>query len=134
MSRIVVVGLGKLGLSVAEALTEGRADVVAVDVSLDQVEQARDRVAVTVQADATDPESLRAAGVEGASIAVMTIGDDLKSAVLAVAVLRELGVPRIVARANNAREERILRLVGAHETLLIEQEVGQRLAGRLLAR
>jgi trk system potassium uptake protein len=132
MKRYLVVGLGKLGRAVATTLTEAGADVVAVDQSLLEVERLRDEIASTVQADATDPEAMVAAGAKQADAAVVTIGDDFKAAVLATAVLRELGVGTVIARANNAREEKILRLVGASDVLYIEQEVGRRLAKQLL--
>lgn len=131
MSRVVVVGLGKFGRSVAEALTAAGRDVLGVDASLAVVEACADTVAIAVQADATDPESLEAVGACHATTAVMAIGDDFEAAVLATSVLRELGIERIVARASSAREERILRLVGASDVLYIEHEMGRRLAERL---
>jgi len=132
MQRIVVVGLGRLGRAVAEALTAAGADVLAVDERLDEVERARDAVAAAVQADASDPQAMEAAGARGAAAAVVAIGEDFEASVLATSVLRELGVPRVVARAGSAREERILKLVGATETLSVEREVGGQLAKRLV--
>ena len=41
------------------------------------------------------------------------IGEDFAAAILTVAILKELGVAAIVARANSDRERLIMRLVGA---------------------
>lgn len=131
MKRILVVGLGKLGRAIAQSLTASGVDVIAVDQSMELVEDARDHVSAAVQADATDLDSLIAAGARGVTAAVVAIGEDFEASVLATSVLRELGIPQIVARANSSREERILRLIGATEIVFIEQEVGQRLAQRL---
>ena len=51
---------------------------------------------------------------------------------LTVAILRELGVPRIVARAFNERHGRVLLSIGANEVLDPEDEIGGRLALRLV--
>lgn len=131
MQRIVVIGLGKLGVAIARTLNELHVDVLSVDASMAAVERAAPEVGAAVQADATDPESLRAAGAAGAAAAIVAIGEGFESCVLATAVLRELGIPRIVARANTDREARILKLVGATEIVFVEQEMGRRLAHTL---
>jgi len=134
MERVVVVGLGKFGRALVETLAQRGADVLAIDRDMELVQEAADSLPAVVQADATDLEALRSAGVRGASAAVVAIGDDFQAAVLATSVLRELGVERITARANSEREARILRLVGATEVVSIEQEMGRRLAISLLGK
>lgn len=130
--KYLVVGLGKFGTAVAEALSEGGADVIGVDNDMEHVEACRDKVGVAVQADATDPESLRAVGGAKAEVALVCIGTDFEDAILSVAVLREIGIPRVVARCNSPREARIMKLVGASDVIFIEQELGRRIAKRLL--
>lgn len=134
MERVVVVGLGKFGRALVETLAQRGADVLAIDRDMELVQEAADSLPAVVQADATDLEALRSAGVRGASAAVVAIGDDFQAAVLATSVLRDLGVERITARANSEREARILRLVGATEVVSIEQEMGRRLAISLLGK
>lgn len=128
MQRVVVIGLGKLGLAIARTLTAQGVDVLAIDRSMALVQEASEDVAAAVQADATDAEGLETAGVRGASSAVVAIGDEFQASVIATSVLRELGVPKIIARANSEREARILRLVGATDVVFIEQEMGRQLA------
>lgn len=132
MQRVVVIGLGKLGLAIARTLTEQRVDVVGIDRSMALVQEASTDVAACVQADATDLKALDASGVRGASCAMVAIGEDFEASVLSTAVLRELGIPKVVARANNEREARILRLVGATDIVYVEQEMGKRLAHSLI--
>jgi trk system potassium uptake protein TrkA len=60
---------------------------------------------------------------------VVTIGSRATEAsILTVAILRELGVPRIVARAFDERHARLLLAIGANEVLNPEDEMGERLA------
>jgi len=49
-------------------------------------------------------------------------------------LLRQMGNPHIVARANDKLHHRILQLVGAHEIINPELEFGIRFANRLLYR
>lgn len=130
--RVVVIGLGKFGRALAETLAEREADVLCIERHMEIVQELSDRLPAVVQADATDPEALAAAGVRDAGAAVIAVGDDFQAAVLATSVVRELGVARVVARANSEREARILRLVGAEDVIFIEQEMGRRIAFSLL--
>lgn len=132
MQRVVVVGLGKLGRAIARTLTEQKVDVIGIDLSMQLVQDASDEVAAAVQADATDLEAVEAAGARGASCALVAIGEDFEASVLTTAVLREVGIPKVVARANDEREARILRLVGATDIVFVEQEMGKRLAHSLV--
>ncbi|SLM28029.1 TrkA-N domain protein (fragment) [Desulfamplus magnetovallimortis] len=63
------------------------------------------------------------------------IGDDSKEAsIICTALLRQMGAPLVVARANDRMHQRILQLVGAHQIINPEQEFGKRFASRLLYR
>ena len=129
--RILVVGLGRFGAAVATGLFQRGCEVMAVDRDMEIVSEFRDRVSYALELDATDPEALRSVDAGSCRIAIVAIGEDFESAVLAVAALKECGVPRVVARAGNPRRARILRAVGADEAIEVETEVGQRLAESL---
>lgn len=60
------------------------------------------------------------------------MGEKIDGSILTTALLKELGVPRIIARADDALHSRILRLVGAHEVINPEAEMGKRMAEILL--
>ncbi|MGD2113895.1 MAG: TrkA family potassium uptake protein, partial [Acidobacteriota bacterium] len=55
-----------------------------------------------------------------------------EASLLTVAILKELGVPRIVARCFDRRHGRLLLAIGANEVLNPEEESGARLASRLV--
>jgi trk system potassium uptake protein TrkA len=85
-----------------------------------------------VRADTTDEQALRELRLERVSCAVVAIGaQSMEASILTTALLRQMGVPRIVARALNELHARVLRAVGAHEVVSPEEEMGQRLARRL---
>lgn len=133
MKRFLVIGLARFGRAVAEGIVEAGSEVIAVDTELDRVEAVRDRVTVAAQLDAVEPEALREIGAAEVDGAVVAIGEDFAAETLTVAVLKELGVKEIVARAGSEREARILKLVGATRVVTVEVESGQRLARSLVA-
>lgn len=131
--RVLVIGLGRFGRAVAEGVAEAGGEVIAVDTDMSLVEAVRDRVAVAAQLDSVEPEALRQIGVTEVDAAVVAIGEDFAAEVLTVALLKELRIEHIVARARNDRERRILALVGATRVVSVEVEMGQRVARSLVA-
>lgn len=84
------------------------------------------------QLDATDESALIKIGAKEADIAIVAVGEKIEGSILTTAILKELGIPRIIARADDALHSRILNLVGAHEIISPEAEMGQRMAETLL--
>ncbi|SDJ96381.1 TrkA-N domain-containing protein [Actinopolyspora mzabensis] len=58
-SRVVVIGLGRFGGSLALELTKRGSDVLALDTRAHLVQQFADEVTHAAVADTTDPETLR---------------------------------------------------------------------------
>jgi trk system potassium uptake protein TrkA len=131
--RVLVVGLGRFGRAVAETIMEARGEVVAVDTDMTRVEAVRDRVAVAAQLDSVEPEALREIGARAMDAAVVAIGEDFAAEVLTVALLKEIGIEQIIARAPTERERRIPELVGATRVISVEAEMGQRVGRPLVA-
>ncbi len=127
-----VIGLGRFGRAVVRALLEQHQQVLAIDVDPARVREMADEVDVALEADATDEETLRELGLDRMSCVVVTIGAKATEAsILATALLRQLGVPRIIARGFNELHSRVLTTLGAHEVLNPEDEIGRRLARSL---
>jgi trk system potassium uptake protein TrkA len=133
MKRFLVIGLGRFGRAVAEGLADAGGEVIAVDTDLALVEAVRDRVTVAAQIDAVEADALRELGAADVDAAVVAIGEEFAAEILAVAILKELGIREIVARSGSEREHRILGLVGATRVMSVEVEMGQRLARSLAA-
>jgi trk system potassium uptake protein TrkA len=134
MRRFLVIGLGRFGSALADALAQAGGETIAVDERMELVEAVKDKVAYAAQLDSMEIESLKAVGAKDVDVAIIAIGEDFEAAVLTTAVLKELGVKEIIARGNTEREKRILELVGATRVISIEAEMGKRLAKALLAR
>jgi trk system potassium uptake protein TrkA len=131
MQRFAVIGLGRFGQYLARALTDAGDEVIAIDNHTSVVSHMRDEVALAVRLDATDRAALEAQGVGQVSAAVVSIGEQFESTALCVATLKEMGVPRIIARAMTEMQAAILTRIGADAVVLPEQESARRWAHRL---
>lgn len=125
---VVVIGLGRFGASVAEALVELGHDVLAIDSDAETVQSLSGALPHVVQADATDSESLKQLGVGDFAHAVVSIGQNLEASVLTVLNLSQLGMKDIWAKANNPPHGRIAERVGAHHVVYPEADMGERVA------
>ncbi len=133
--QILIIGLGHFGMSLARTLSEKGAEVLAVDVNKNLVEEASSFVTEAMVVDATDEAELARLEPGKRDSAVCAIGDDSKEAsIICTALLRQMGTPVVIARANDKMHQRILHLVGAHQVVNPEQEFGKRFANRLLYR
>jgi len=133
MERYVVIGLGAFGGPVARRLAERGQDVLAIDRNGRFVDEIKDHVARAVVADATDRDTLEALGVTEFTTGVVAIGEHREANILVSALLRELGIPRIVARATSPLHARILTAVGVHKVVSPEEDYGVQLADNLVS-
>lgn len=132
IGEFVVVGLGMFGRVVALGLARANQHVLAIDIDEDEVRSMAADLDAVVQADATDEAALRELRLERMTCGVVAIGaESMEASILATALLRQIGVPRIVARSLSDLHARVLLAVGAHEVVSPEVEMGQRLAHRL---
>ena len=128
MKSYIVIGLGRFGGSLARQLCTLGAEVLAMDVHNDLVQQLANDVTHAVVGDARDKEVLRALGVRNFDCAVIAIGDDLAASVLITMNLKELGAPYIVCKAHDETHRLVLEKLGADRVVIPEQEHAQRLA------
>jgi len=133
MRKYAVIGLGLLGRTVARELAERGAEVIAVDMNQKLVQSMANEVAVAVRLDSTDRDALQAQGVDKVDAAIVAIGENFEAAVLTTALLKELGVPRVISRAVTEDEAKILKLVNADQVVLVEEWVARRLAQQIMS-
>ncbi len=125
---VVVIGLGRFGSSVAEALSQLGHEVLGIDNDPEVVQSMSAVMAHVVQADATDLETLRQLGVDEFAHAVVSIGHNMEASVLAVLNLSQLRLKDIWAKADTQPHGRIAERVGAHHVVYPEANMGERVA------
>jgi trk system potassium uptake protein TrkA len=130
---VAVIGLGTFGAKTAVRLFEKGAEVVAIDKNEDLVDKLKDRVTHAVALDVTDERSLRSVNISDVDVAVVAIGDHIEQSIMAVTMLRKLGVGRVIARATSALHEHVLHEIGASEIIKVEEEMGEIIASKIVA-
>ncbi len=132
MERFAVIGLGRFGSRLARNLSAKGAEVIAIDKDRRVVEELRDQVTLAVALDATDEQALKIQGVDQVDVAVVCMGHDFEANALSTVLLKNLRVDRVVSRAANDMQARILSRIGADSIVSPEDEASDRWTNRLL--
>ena len=131
--QFVVIGLGRFGSSIATTLYSLGNDVLVIDKNEDLIQDIASQVTHAVQADATDENALRALGIRNFDVAIISIGGDIQSSVMATLILRELGVKYIIAKGNGELHAKVLYKIGADRVVLPEKDMGVRVAHNIIS-
>ena len=132
IQRIGVFGLGRFGFGVAVRLAELGADVLAVDADESAVERVDQRVSRAICLDVTNEYAMRKAEVDNLDLALVCIGRNIESSLLATAVLRRLGAPQIWVRAIDQNQAEILEAMGITKIISLEKEMAVHVAQNIM--
>ena len=112
--QFLVLGLGRFGASLAKTLCDLGQEVLAVDADEELVGNIAPYVTQAMQLDATDETLLASLGVKNFDAAIVSIGQNTRDSILVCVLLKELGAPYLVAKANDDLHAKVLRKIGAH--------------------
>ncbi len=128
-----VFGLGRYGLSVAEELVNSGAEVLAVDINENIVNDAIEFLPYCKCADVTDPDVIKQLGVSNVDVLIIAMASSLEASVMATMLCKEAGVENVIVKCANEMHKKILTKVGADKVVFPENESGIRLAKNLLS-
>ncbi|MCP1101046.1 trk system potassium uptake protein TrkA [Aequitasia blattaphilus] len=134
MKQYAVLGLGNFGESIALTLQELGCEVIAVDQSAERVQKIADQVSYAMRADIGDPEVIKVLGARNLDGVIVAVANNMEASILATIASKDLGVPYVLAKANNATHEKILTKIGADAVVYPERETGQRVARQLVSK
>jgi trk system potassium uptake protein TrkA len=133
---VLVIGLGRFGSAIADALNKLGHEVLAIERNPKIVQEWSGRLTHVVEADGTNMDALTQIGVKDFPIAVVGIGTSVEASVLATANLVDLGNKQVWAKAITPAHGRILERIGAHRVIYPEADAGEKVAhlvsGKLL--
>jgi trk system potassium uptake protein len=130
--QFMVLGMGLFGSSLAKALHEFGHEVLAVDSDADLVEAIAPYVTQAVQIDATDEAALQELGVRNFDAVIVSIGKNLRDSILVCVIIKELGVPYLIAKATDEIHAKVLRKIGVDRVVFPERDMGVRVAKSLI--
>ena len=128
MKRVGIIGAGRFGLSLAEALAETGTEVLLIDRNNALVQGAIKKVTWAVQCDATSASALEAAGISECDTVVVAIGSNVEASMLVTATCKELGIKTVISKATSEIHGKILDKLGADHVVYPDRESANRLA------
>lgn len=128
-----VFGLGRYGIAVAKELVESGAEVLAVDVDEDIVNDASLVLPYCKKADVTDAEVIKQLGIRNMDVVIIALASNLEASVMATVLCKEAGVKTVIAKCANEMNQKVLSKVGADKVVFPESESGIRLAKNLVS-
>lgn len=127
-----VFGLGRYGIAVAKELVEHGADVLAVDIDEEIVNDLIDEIPYCKCADVTDEDVIKQLGIANIDVVIITMATNLEASVMATMLCKEIGVKTVIAKCSSEMNYKILNKVGADYVVFPERDSGTRLAKNLL--
>jgi|TARA_B110000263_G_scaffold50400_1_gene42115 trk system potassium uptake protein TrkA len=126
--QVAVIGMNRFGVSTIRALYNLGHDVLAIDRDEERVQAVLGQATYAITAECTNEAALRDLGVHDYDAAVVAIGKDIVSSVMASVLLKTIGVKFVVARAQDSLHANTLKRIGVDRIVQPEEEMGTRLA------
>ena len=126
--QVCVIGLGRFGARLAGTLFQRDHEVLAIDEDEQKVQAMLGRVTYAVEANGTNETALRDLGVGDMDVAVVALGSQIQSSIIATMLLKSMGLPYVIARATDTQHAEILHRVGADKVVFPEEEAAERAA------
>ena len=123
MKTILLIGLGRFGRHIARKLNELNHQVMAVDQNEDRVNAVLPYVTNAQIGNSTSEEFLSSLGVRNFDVCIVAIGDNFQSSLETTSLLKELGAPKVVARAARDVQAKFLLRNGADEVVYPEKQM-----------
>ena len=133
MKNYVVIGCGRFGSSVAKTLYSLGHEVLAIDKNEEKIQNIAEQVTHAVEADCTDENVLKSLGIRNFDVAVISIGSDIQSSIMATLICKELGVQYVLCKAQNELQAKVLYKIGADRVVFPERDMGIRVAHNLVS-
>lgn len=133
MKQFVVIGCGRFGTSVAKTLYKLGYEVLAVDKSPEKIQEISDDVTHAVEADATDENAMKSIGIRNFDVAIVTIGSNIQASIMGTLIAKELGVKKVISKAQNELHGKVLYKIGANKVIFPERDMGIRVAHNLVS-
>lgn len=128
---IAVIGLGRFGSTIAKMLASMNHEVLGVDIDPEVVQKISPFITHAIVADTTDEEAIKALALSQFDIVIVAIGDNIQANLMTSMLLKEMNMPYVVSKAENALQGKMLKKMGVDKVIYPEYDVAQRLAQSL---
>lgn len=131
LNDFVVIGINRLGESVATHLFALGKEVLAIDKNQTKISTLGSKVSTAVATDATSYEVLHSLGVQNFDCAIICINDNLEESLIVTQIVKDLGIKYVIATSMSEQHSKILSALGVDLVLCPDEFVGSKLASML---
>lgn len=128
---IAVIGLGRFGTTIAKLLASMNHEVLGVDIDPEVVQKISPYITHAIVANTTDEEAIKALALSQFDLVIVAIGDNVQANLMTSMLLKEMHIPKIVAKAENTLQGKMLSKIGVDQVIYPEFDMAQRLAQSL---
>ncbi len=129
-ASFLIIGLGRFGTNLALRLMESGNEVMVIDNNEESIDHIAPFVTQAKIGDCMDEEVLRSLGVDGFDFCFVCISEQFQSSLEITSLLKELGAPMVISKADRDLHARLLLKIGADEVVFPERDMAQRTAMR----
>ena len=129
--KFIVFGLGNYGGALAAKLVTLGHEVIGIDNKIEVTEKWKDQITHTVTLDATSKEAMQTLPLRDVDAVMVSIGETPGISIMVAALLKQLGVNRIICRVINSLQKTVLETMRIKEFASPEADSAERMAYRL---
>lgn len=133
MKSVLIIGMGTLGIHLAEKMVKHKNEVMIIDKDEELIEEISVIFPDAIIGDCTNEGVLRSLGVNNFDYCFVTVGEDFYATLEITSILKELGAKCVVVKAKRNRQAEFLKKIGADEVFYPEEEIAESLAVRYSA-
>ena len=129
--QYLVIGCGRFGSSVAKKMCQLGNEVMVIDKDEDSINNIAELVTHTAIVDVTEERDLKSIGLGNFDVVIVAISSDVRASIMATVMAKEMGVPKVVCKAKDELQAKVLYKIGADKVVFRERDMGIRLAYNL---
>lgn len=129
--KFIVFGLGSFGATLSIQLVQLGHEVIGVDNKLETVDKYKHVITHGIALDATSKEAVEQLPLKDVDAAIIGIGESEGANILATALLKQIGVGRIICRVISPLQKMVLEAMNMNEFVHPEEYAAERLALKL---
>ena len=129
-ATFLVIGLGRFGTNLALRLMDSGNEVMVLDSDEELVNHIAPHVTQAKIGDCMDEEVLRSLDPASFDFCFVCISDNFQSSVEITSLLKEMGAPMVISKADKDLHARLLKKIGADEVVFPERDMAARAAMR----
>lgn len=129
-ATFLVIGLGRFGTNLALRLMDSGSEVMVIDTDEESVNRLAPHVTQAKIGDCMDEEVLRSLDPASFDFCFVCISDNFQSSLEITSLLKEMGAPMVISKADKNLHARLLLKIGADEVVFPERDMARRTAVR----